>query len=384
MPVTEQIPVVAHNGNGVTTVFAYNFKILAEADLEVTVDGVVKTLTTHYSVSGVGSDGGGSVTMVTAPASGTANVVLQRDMTYSRATDYQDNGDLLAATLDDDLDRPVMLLQQIKALLARALRVIGSEVSIAELPALADRASMYLAFDANGDPVATAGTTSDLIATPFAETLLDDGTAAAARATLGVVIGTDVQAFVATASEAEMNAGTETAVRAMSPLRVKQAGDPDITIINFNASGGTYGDVAIDTLTTRVVCVFYAISTNGTSPIIVQLRQGGSGVTHDSSGSNLAAATVATLNTNLGFYACSSPSAATGFSGTMELLATGSGFINSLIVGNCNASRVGATNAFVSAGHCVLGNNTTTLRLTTAGGADGFDDGYLYVYQYKN
>ena len=50
-----------------------------------------------------------------------------------------------------------------------------------------------------------------------------DGTPAAARTALGVAIGTNVQAYAASASQAEIEAGTEAALRAMSPLRIKQA-----------------------------------------------------------------------------------------------------------------------------------------------------------------
>ena len=43
------------------------------------------------------------------------------------------------------------------------------------------------------------------------------------RTSLGLAIGSDVHAYMASASQAEMEAGTEAALRAMSPLRVAQA-----------------------------------------------------------------------------------------------------------------------------------------------------------------
>src|SRR5688500_931268 len=65
-------------GNGVTTVFSFTFKVFATTDVVVVLtdeDGIETTQTnpTHYSVTlnpNQNTSPGGSVTMVTAPATG--------------------------------------------------------------------------------------------------------------------------------------------------------------------------------------------------------------------------------------------------------------------------------------------------------------------------
>lgn len=100
--------------NGVTTTFPYGFKILSATDLMVTVNGLIRTLGTHYTVSGVGSEGGGNVEFLTSPAANSI-VARKRNMPYTRATQYQNLGDLMASTLNDDQDSPVMMIQQLAA-----------------------------------------------------------------------------------------------------------------------------------------------------------------------------------------------------------------------------------------------------------------------------
>lgn len=185
MPVSEQTPVNSYTGNGVTTVFPYTFKLLAQADIEVTVDGVVKTLTTDYSVSGVGVDGGGNVTFVTAPANGTT-VVLHRAMAYKRDIDYQENGDLPAATLDEDVDRVVMMTQQLGEQNDRAIHMaVGTTGVDSELPA--PEAGKAIGWNASADGLAnlSALPTSTVAVSSYMETVLVASDAADARAAVG-------------------------------------------------------------------------------------------------------------------------------------------------------------------------------------------------------
>jgi len=181
---------VGYNGNGVTTAFSVPFLFLANADLTVVLlssAGVETTLTlsTHYTVTGAGNDSGGTLTMVTPPAVGERLTIL-REVALTQETDYISGDSFPAETHERALDRLTMIDQQQNEVLGRAMRLPVSDTASAELPAVAARASKYLAFDASGNPVAVAGTSSSIVVTPFMEGLLDDADAPSARATLDV------------------------------------------------------------------------------------------------------------------------------------------------------------------------------------------------------
>lgn len=161
MAVNVETPLAASTANGSTTSFPYSFTVLNSGDLVVTgtLSGVTTTyqLGVDYTLTGVGTNAG-SVEFVTAPANGTL-IVRYRDTDLSRETDYQNNGDLLAETLNTDLDRLYLLMQEIfgggKGVV-NALRVPNGE----SIPALGDaaaRASRVLAFDSDGNPSLIVG-----------------------------------------------------------------------------------------------------------------------------------------------------------------------------------------------------------------------------------
>jgi hypothetical protein len=136
MTVPVQDPInVSNNVNGVTSVFPYTFRILAAADLSVTVDEVVQQLGVHYTLDGVGNNSGGNVTFLPShiPAAGTT-VVRQRAMEYKRTDDFQTGGELRATEVNKNYDATVMMVQQLGEAIGRALLLPPGLAGVGTLP----------------------------------------------------------------------------------------------------------------------------------------------------------------------------------------------------------------------------------------------------------
>lgn len=119
MSVPNQTPYIIYNANGLTTVFPFEFYIISTSDIQVSINGV--PVTSGFNVTGVGNVSGGDITFLTPPANGTV-VMLERVVPTYRLTDYQDNGDLLASTVNKDFDRLWMAIQRSFIYLGLALR----------------------------------------------------------------------------------------------------------------------------------------------------------------------------------------------------------------------------------------------------------------------
>lgn len=98
-------------------VFTYAFKIYSDTDIKVylTPSGNIPNdvddlliLTADYTVV-IDGDNGGTITLV-APASVGDSVTLVRSLPRTRATDYQQNGDLSSDTLDEDQNYQTYLI----------------------------------------------------------------------------------------------------------------------------------------------------------------------------------------------------------------------------------------------------------------------------------
>lgn len=111
-------------GNGVTTIFTVPFLVIQASDLAVYVDGV--KLTSGYTQSGVGNPTS-SVTFTTAPAN-LAQILLTLEVPFERLNDYQENGDFLANTVNNDFDRIWQALKQLYTWATRSLRLGTTDV----------------------------------------------------------------------------------------------------------------------------------------------------------------------------------------------------------------------------------------------------------------
>jgi len=161
MTVSSSTSRVSYNGNGSTTVFAYTFKVLDQDDLTVILRSsngteTVQTLTTHYTVSGVGDAGGGNVTMLTAPASGETITIL-REQPLTQGLDLVPNDPFPAATLEDALDKLTFMVQTIDEEVGRSIKASRTNtISSTEFTVSAsDRANKVFAFDSSGDIAVT-------------------------------------------------------------------------------------------------------------------------------------------------------------------------------------------------------------------------------------
>ena len=147
------------SGNGSTTAFTYTFPINATDEITVierSAAGVetIKTEGTGSTNYGIADNGaaGGTVTMVTAPASGTT-LLLRRNTDLTQETDYIANDPFPAETHEDALDKLQMQVQETQEEVDRSFKVSRTNtITSSEFTDSAtNRASKTLGFDSSGD-----------------------------------------------------------------------------------------------------------------------------------------------------------------------------------------------------------------------------------------
>ena len=185
-------------GDGVTTSFGTSPVVFFNSSelvvqIVVTATGAATTLVegTNYTVTG-GNGAVGTVNLAggTSPngaPSALQTLLIRRVLPLTQTDDFVNNAINDAEVTERRFDKTVMQIQQLGEEIGRGIVIPASETATAALTTLPfNRAGKFLAFDASKNPIASEGTVSGAVpVSAFMATVLDDTSAAAARATLG-------------------------------------------------------------------------------------------------------------------------------------------------------------------------------------------------------
>jgi len=119
IPINDTAPRNEYTATAGQTAFTYSFWIPTNDSIKVYQNGTLLTLTTHYTVSGVLSTSGGTVTLVSG-ATLDDEIVLVRDIPIERITEFSTSGDFAAETMNLELSRFTAIQQQLETKLGRA------------------------------------------------------------------------------------------------------------------------------------------------------------------------------------------------------------------------------------------------------------------------
>jgi hypothetical protein len=182
-------------GNSAATAFPFAFKVFDKTNIAVTISDSVDNetllvLDSDYSVAlnadQNGSPGGTITYPITgAPMDAQHVVVIVGNLAELQPTQLTNNGGFYPATIENALDRAVILIQQLSEIVARAITVpVADNITAHPLPGNSARSLRALIFDADGNPTVSVDPYAES-ATTLAEAEAYTNTAIAA-ATPGI------------------------------------------------------------------------------------------------------------------------------------------------------------------------------------------------------
>jgi hypothetical protein len=199
-------------GNSLATVFPFAFKVFLATDLKVELTvlatGVVSTLVLNdplgYTVAlnaDQNANPGGSVTYnpLGVPLPATQALTISSVVPEAQGTHIINGGAFFANNVEDAIDKAVINVQDLAQKVGAAIQFPSADSAAlnAVLPAAAQRANTYAAFDGAGNVIASPGPTSQPVSAAMLP-VVQAATLALGRLALGISAAMDAVVTAAT------------------------------------------------------------------------------------------------------------------------------------------------------------------------------------------
>lgn len=165
MTISTTANVKTYTGDGSTVEFSFPYLFYSNDDIEVTLNNSIQL--SGFSVSGAENINGGTVTFVTAPASGDS-VVLRRVVSYTQDTDFENFDGNNSEVTEKQFDLLTMQAQQLAEENERSiLSPIGTSISSNVITGTIDTNIRLLSMTTSGVKTVTLGSVQSEIDTTF-------------------------------------------------------------------------------------------------------------------------------------------------------------------------------------------------------------------------
>ena len=377
--------------SGVTqTSFAVPFEFFADADLNVYVNGVLKTLTTNYTVAG-GDGSTGTITMSVTGVSGGSSVVFTRSVPLERTSDFPTSGPFQIDALNTELDRLTAISADLQDQAARGLQLTDYDISAnLVLPDLDGRKGTTLAFNATTGAAEAGPTISDVQSVADAaadiQTLahIEDGTDATDAIQTVAGVASNVTTVAGVSSHVTTVAGNTTNVNTVA------TNIADVSSVATNMAEVLLADTNAATATTKASEAAASATAAQTAQTAAETAETNAETAETNAETAAALATTngaaqvalaTTQATNAATSATTATTQATNASSSATAAATSETNAGTSETNASGSATAAAGSATAAAGSASAAATSQTAAATSAAAAatalDSFDDRYL-------